>query len=190
MELRESIIHAATEEFRDRGLKFTMDDVTLRLSISKKTIYTVFSSKEELLDAIVDYGFQAIKEAKQKIISQEMDLIEKIKKVVIALPEQYMELDFRQLEGLKEKYPKVYRKLTRNLETNWEATFALLQQGVDLGVLKPMNFLIFREVVSASIEHFISSDMLMQENILYNDALEQMITMIMEGVIVHENELE
>ena len=186
MDLRESIIQAATDEFREKGLKFTMDDVTFRLSISKKTIYTLFSSKEELLSAIVDYTFLAIQDAKQKIITQDMDLIQKIKKVIIALPDQYLELDFRQLEGLKEKYPSVYKKVTRNLETNWDATFAIMQLAVDRGVLKPINFSIFREIVSASIEHFISSDMLIRENILYKDALEQMITMIMEGAEVHE----
>ena len=187
MNLQESIIIAATEEFKEKGLKFTMDDITNRLSISKKTIYTVFSSKEELLNAIVDHVFQTIRETKQNIVNQEMDIVEKIKKVTIALPEQYLEVDFRNLESLKEKYPLAYKKVVGNLQSNWDVIFELLQEAVDKGVLKPINFLIFKEVISASIEHFIGSDMLIRENIMYKDALEEMIEIVMEGVLVHES---
>lgn len=38
MEMGEKIIDAAIEEFKQKGLKFTMSDVTKRLSVSKKTI--------------------------------------------------------------------------------------------------------------------------------------------------------
>ena len=49
MELREKILVTAIEQFRQTGLKFTMQDVAEQARISKKTIYTVFASKEELL---------------------------------------------------------------------------------------------------------------------------------------------
>ena len=40
------IIDATVEEFKQNGLKFTMNDLAKRLGISKKTIYTVFESKQ------------------------------------------------------------------------------------------------------------------------------------------------
>ena len=46
MEIRETILQGSLELFRDRGIQFTMDDLSKRLGISKKTIYTVFRSKE------------------------------------------------------------------------------------------------------------------------------------------------
>ena len=39
--MKEKIIDAAIKEFKQKGPKFTMSDVAKRLSISKKTIYTV-----------------------------------------------------------------------------------------------------------------------------------------------------
>ena len=39
--MREKIIDATVEEFKQNGLKFTMNDLAKRLGISKKTIYTV-----------------------------------------------------------------------------------------------------------------------------------------------------
>ena len=43
------LIDATVEEFKQNGLKFTMNDLAKRLGISKKTIYTVFESKQAVL---------------------------------------------------------------------------------------------------------------------------------------------
>jgi len=48
--LVDSIIHCAAELFRKYGYKkTTVDDISARLHISKKTLYSLFSSKEEIL---------------------------------------------------------------------------------------------------------------------------------------------
>ena len=47
--MREKIIDTAIEEFTKHGSKFTMNDVAKELGISKKTIYTIFESKQDVL---------------------------------------------------------------------------------------------------------------------------------------------
>ena len=59
-ELRGRIISVATELFQKTGLKFTMQEVAASLSISKKTIYTVYPSKEALLLDMIDGLFAEI----------------------------------------------------------------------------------------------------------------------------------
>ena len=51
--MKTKIIEAALEEIRIHALRFKMDDVSIRLSISKKTLYNVFSSKIELVNAVM-----------------------------------------------------------------------------------------------------------------------------------------
>lgn len=189
MELKEEIILATTAEFRDKGLKFTMDDIVKRLAISKKTIYTIFASKEEILDATADYAYEAIKRKEQEIMRQELDIVEKIRRVIIALPDNFYEIDFRQLDSLKDKYPKVYKKVITNIENNWESTFDLLQQAIDQRRIRPVNLWILRELISASIEHFISSPMLQEENISYQEALDEMMNIIMGGIVAYEEKI-
>ena len=49
-ELRERILKAAMSEFFEKGIKAVkMDDIARRLSISKRTVYEIYSNKEELL---------------------------------------------------------------------------------------------------------------------------------------------
>ena len=52
--MRKKIIDAAIEAFTENGLKFTMNDLAKKLGISKKTIYTIFESKQDVLLGIGD----------------------------------------------------------------------------------------------------------------------------------------
>ncbi len=50
IDLRERIVMEATILFQAQGVKqVRMDDIARELSISKKTLYELFSDKEELL---------------------------------------------------------------------------------------------------------------------------------------------
>ena len=58
--LQKNILDATLRVFDQKGLKFTMDDLAKELSISKKTIYTVYDDKEALFLAMVDYIFDCM----------------------------------------------------------------------------------------------------------------------------------
>lgn len=96
-----------------------MDDIAALLGISKKTIYTVFQDKNTLVSEMVDYCFDSIKESEQKVLSDtSLDTVGKIRAILGVLPEGYKDIDFRQLYLLKDKYPKIYKKVEQRLETD------------------------------------------------------------------------
>lgn len=128
--LKGNILEATIKAFQKKGLKFTMDDLASLLGISKKTIYTVFPDKNSLVLEMVDYCFSSIKESEQKVLQDlSLDTVGKIRAILGVLPEGYRELDLRQLYQLKERYPEVYEKVKSRLETGWESTISLLEQG-------------------------------------------------------------
>lgn len=181
--LREEIMEEAIEQFNKKGLKFTMDDVAGGLSISKKTLYKVFADKEELFFEMADYCFDAIKDSEQAILNDpEMDIVEKIRSIIIVLPHRYKSIDFRQLYSLKEKFPSIYAKLEARLESDWGPTIMLLEQGIKEGRIKPFSISVLRAMVEGTIEHFLSRDTLLTEDISYPEALEKMMDIIMEGI--------
>ena len=67
-----------------------MSDVAKRLSISKKTIYTVFESKQALLYAIAD-SYAADFESMQEELENDNSLNE-LQKLLCALPEKYCDI--------------------------------------------------------------------------------------------------
>ena len=82
--MKEKIIDAAIKQ---KGPKFIMGDVAKRLSISKKTIYTVFESKQALLYAIAG-SYAADFERMQEELENDNSLneLQKLQKLLCALP--------------------------------------------------------------------------------------------------------
>ena len=93
----------AMQLFRQQGLHFTMQQVAEPLHISKKTIYTVYPSKEALLLDMVDHAFAEIHHCKQKILAGSGTLQEKLRAVIIAMPTEYAALDLRQMKELDDR---------------------------------------------------------------------------------------
>ncbi len=184
VELREKIINAAIEEFQEKGLKLTMDDVAKRISISKKTLYQVFENKEDLFFAVTDYYFAEMKDHERKIMEDDsLDVLEKLRRIVIVLPERYQNIGLQNLYQLQEKFPGNYKKVSEYLDTDWDNTIALLEQGMNEGKLKKCSIPVVKAMVEGTIQHFMSSKILIDNQISFEEGLQEMIDIIMDGIV-------
>lgn len=191
MDLKETILEGTIQAFIQKGLKFTMDDIAGQLGMSKKTIYTVFRDKEALFLAMVDYLFDQIKESENEILQNEkLTTLEKIRKILCVLPESYQKVDFGQLYLLRGKYPSTYAKVEERLETGWEGTIALLQQGMEEGVIRPVKVPIVKMMFEAALEQFFQRDILIQNKISYVDALQEVVDILVDGIAERTSKIE
>lgn len=187
MELKEQVIEATIQEFNEKGIKFTMEDLAKRLGMSKRTIYTVVEDKETLFLDAVDYVFAAIKESERTILEEDdLGTIDKIKGILIVLPEKYHTIDFRRIYELKERYPNIFAKVEEKIENNWEPTFHLLEQAMEQNIIKKINLHLFRAMISGTIEQLLEGRTLVNSENSYNQELEEMIDMIMYGIVNKE----
>ena len=183
MDLRETILEGTIQAYCEKGLKFTMDDVAKVLGMSKKTIYTVFRDKESLFLTMVDYMFDSIKESEQRVLADDsLSTIEKLRQMLGVLPDGYKDLDFRQLYLLKDKYPTTYKQVERRLETGWETTISLIEQGMEEGVIRRVQIPIVKIMLEASLEQFFQRDILIQNQIAYKDALQEVVDILVDGI--------
>ena len=184
MNNKEKILEATIKVFNRKGLKFTMDDIASELSMSKKTIYTVFRDKESMFLAMVDYCFDKIKESESEILSDDsLSTVEKIRGVLAVLPSGYKDVDFRQLYTLKDKYPNTYSRVAERLETGWEKTIALINQGIEEGSIRPVNVNLLKSMLEATIEQFFQRDILIRNQISYAEALEEVVNILVDGIV-------
>ena len=66
--MQEAIIQASIESLRQEGLKFSVDTLSNKMKISKKTVYKYFPSKEALALALYEkYFSDAVEQAKKLI---------------------------------------------------------------------------------------------------------------------------
>lgn len=183
-ELREDILEATIKVFNRKGLKFTMDDIATELSISKKTIYKVFDDKESMFLCMVDYCFDKIYEQKRIVLEDKsLSITDKIRGVLAVLPDGYRDVDFGKLYVLKDKFPKIYNKVEQRLESGWEGVLELIERGISEGVIRPINIHIVKTMMEATLEQFFQRDVLVTNNISYNDALNEVVDILVDGII-------
>ena len=182
--MRQSIMDSVINQFNLKGMKFTMDDISKELHISKKTIYKEFNDKDELFFATVDYGFSAIKQKEAEIKNDDsLDLMEKISRVIVCLPDNYRNIDFRMVYQLRDKYPNVYRRVAKRIESDWEETEKLLKQAVDEGLIrKDVPISVVKLTIEGAIEKFLGSDELSKTDLSYEESLNDMIDIIINGI--------
>ena len=93
-----------------------------------------------------------------------------------------MDLSHGMIAMAKEKYPEIYHQVEVRLETGWETTIALLEQGMQEGVIRPVQIPILKMMLEASLEQFFQRDILLQNEITYAQALQEVVGILMYGI--------
>ena len=183
--MRERILEGALDVYRAKGAKFTMDDLAAALSMSKKTIYTIFPDKKTLLMNMVDYTFDCIKEAKQEQLNRGgQSVVDRFRAILSVMPEQFAGLDFSQIYSMKDRYPECYERIAERLESDWELTIATLREGIRSGDFRPVDEVIFQMMYESALERFLNGSELRDNEILYVDALSEMVDILVDGIRV------
>lgn len=144
IDLRERIIMEATILFQAQGVKQArMDDIARELSISKKTLYELFSDKEELLLEVVKVISMGFHQNVKEIICSSANVLEQIfmlYKRVIEHSRKVNPLFFIELI----RYPKVQAYFEEVHTRHANCTREWLQMGVKQGLLRDdVNYEVF-----------------------------------------------
>ncbi|MFC4617568.1 TetR/AcrR family transcriptional regulator [Camelliibacillus cellulosilyticus] len=187
--MRERIIKGSIEEIQEKGMKFTMDDLSSRIGISKRTLYEQFSSKTEILEAIIDQTFGELDAKTQAIINDAtLSLIGKIKEVFTILPTYYEIFDVRILEQMKKSFPAQWEKLAAELNSDWEELRALIEQATREGVIRPVDTdLLIKLMIDAS-NTTLDQRYFSKHNMSVETALESIIEILLYGLIPREKQ--
>ncbi|MBW8243075.1 TetR/AcrR family transcriptional regulator [Muricauda oceani] len=136
--MRENIIHKATEMFLNLGFKsITMDDLANEMGISKKTIYSHFKNKTELVEestmAMCDFitsGIDDIVELKKNPIEE---LYEIKRFVMVHLKDEKSS----PLYQLQKYYPKIHSGLKEKQYNSMHGcVLENVRRGMEMGIYR------------------------------------------------------
>ena len=157
--MRDKILDGALSVIQEKGAKFTMDDLAKKLGMSKKTIYRVFPDKSTMLFDLVDYVFDTIKEEEQRVAADEsLPTDVKFRRILSVMPECFNDMDFTKMYVLSERYPKHYKRVRKRLESGWELTWQVLDEGIKEGCFRDVQKPVFKAAYGSALEFFLSSD--------------------------------
>ena len=72
------------------------------------------------------------------------------------------------------------------MESGWELTLSLLDEGMETGVFRPVDKLMFQLTFEAAIERFLMGDELAKSQLNYGQVLTELVDMMVDGIKVQK----
>ena len=152
--MKYSITQKALTYFMQYGFKsFTMDDLANSLGISKKTLYEQFSSKNELVEATLDYALEMTCHQVDKFISGKGSVIENVFRNQKEVQNLFNLSSSKPIWELKKYFPKTYERMDIEF-TKSDACFVdkLLEKGWEEGLFRKDINVSFFKVFYSSVQ--------------------------------------
>jgi TetR/AcrR family transcriptional regulator, cholesterol catabolism regulator len=191
MEMLEKILDAATELFTTYGFKsITMDDISRRAGISKKTLYLHFANKEEVVNETVVQYKSTMGNKCGGILHQADNAVEGMVKMMAFFDAWHKRINPMSLFELQRYFPEAYKNFRKMLE---QLDVVLLRDNILQGQTEGL----YREEVNADLMarfRLETSLLIFQPNLMVNDR-NNLIDVALEigehflyGIMTHKGE--
>lgn len=132
MELRERIIEEAAKHFKIYGIKaVTMDLLAAHLGISKRTIYEVFSDKDEMLVSVLKWMAEKQKELVAKILDDSESAVHAIFRMLETSRDHFQDMSPAFQSDLKKYHYEVLMKKSEKCEMpDYRSNIKVIERGI------------------------------------------------------------
>ena len=181
--MRDQILAAAIEEITESGLKFTMNDLVKRLSISKSTLYAHFRSKEDLVGAVMDLSLASVRQKEKSILDDDSsNVAEKLQALTAIYPP--MTISFRVMHDLKRYFPKEWEKGEQHRIEKWKTIESLLNQGIEAGYFRPVDLTMLSIILNSTAKELMDDqDFFIHNPLSFHDAMNKVADILLWGIM-------
>jgi AcrR family transcriptional regulator len=137
----ENIIEIVFESTKNillkRGVKgWNMDDLAKECGMSKRTLYKIIGSKEELLYKCYEETFYSYNEDFRKFIGQDEDyyaLLDKLSDRIVSRLDEYV---IASSQGIRTEYPQISKMIDEKINVHHSLLIAFFEEGLNKNLLK------------------------------------------------------
>ena len=181
--VREDIVEAAIVLSGIKGIKFTTDELAHELGTSKRTLYKYFSSKEDILHAIIDKFLDRVKTKEDEIIANvTLSDLEKIKAILNIFVKDFRIVYINNFLEMKYYYPNEWKRIELWLDS-WNPPLDLIQKEIERGNIRKVNIVVLRHMVKGCLFSLVDKKFLYNNNLTIQDAYKSMIDIFLNGVL-------
>jgi AcrR family transcriptional regulator len=188
--LSRRIIAAARRHFFAHGFRaITTDDLAAELALSKKTLYTLFPSKEALLEAVVLEKFAGV-DAEVARISGDRSLgcMEKLHELLTCLQREMEEIQPSFVRDMQRGAPEIFALIERRRAGIIREHFgALFEQSRRVGMIRqdvPTALLI--AVILGAVNAVVNPAKLAELNLQPREGLLSILRIVLEGAMTEK----
>ncbi len=188
--MEERILLAVAEEMNIRGTKFTVDGVAARLGVSKKTIYQYFSSKDMLIESVVDMVLEELRAQGEAILQdRSLPFAEKLSAYLLTEPKKVGKTSNLVMSDIKKYRPNEWARIEEFRRQCAKRVAELLEEGIASGHVRPLNTQLAATMLLGAVGAFLQVDFLSKNHVPFSDALEALTKIFMFGVMKEKGEL-
>jgi AcrR family transcriptional regulator len=186
---RSWIIERITEWIFERGVNsFTMDDVAAETGVSKKTLYRLIPSRNELILQVVGRKMDMVEEMQNRILeNKELDFPRKIGAMARVVSDAVSRFRVNAVRDMAKASPELWETIRRRRERILSGMFKVLEEGRSAGMVRtdiPPEFLalFFQQVLDAVVTPAaaVAADMKL------NEILDSALSLIFTGMLTQK----
>ena len=187
--MREKILSKAIDMFLNLGFKsVTMDDLANEMGISKKTIYTHFTNKTELVKECTSQLFTNICAGLNNICSLEKDPIEELYEIKRLITVYLKDEKSSPQYQLQKYYPTIYARLkSRQFDTMKECVVDNIKRGISLGLYREnLNIDFIARIYFSGVTSIKDITLFPPENFPKEQLIEEYLEYHLRGIVTPE----
>lgn len=184
--------HCQERFFREGFIRITVDEISSDLAISKKTFYKYFSSKEEVVQLIMERLMATTRGKIENTLLGDRSAVEKLSEIITLLAGNISRLSPIYGQDIKKRLPQFWKHIEEFRRRRLSDAFdRLIDQGVREGSMRAdMNKRVFLMSVLSAIERIMQPEVLTEESFSISDALKQIISIFFIGAVTERGKEE
>lgn len=172
--------------FQNNGIEnFSMSKMAADLKISKTTIYNHFTTKEEIIEAAVDYKLDIIKDYQTVLENITLPYVERYRKSMLFFCVQTFDVSGKLLLQIETNYPEIFKKVEKFQKKVFLNLKSYYEVGKDIGVFKKdLNPLLLAMDDEQFFQTLRNSKLLEENNIEVLEAFSHHFRMKFMGIVL------
>lgn len=187
--IRDRMLIHARDRFRVEGFaRVTIDDLVSSLAMSKKTFYTVFESKEDLVHQIMQRRMGEIGVGIERILNSPQNSVVKLNELMEFLGALIHRIGFPFMLDVQRHLPELWKKIEDFRAQKVAGTFGkLVDQGKREGLIRAdLNKRVFIAAYYASIQQIMQPAILANESFSAHEAIKEIVEIFFKGAMTDQ----
>ncbi|AGL00434.1 TetR/AcrR family transcriptional regulator [Desulfoscipio gibsoniae] len=181
--MRERIIAALIELSHTRGFyNFTMDELASQAGMSKRTVYRYFSSKEEIIEAVLDQFMALVAGGIERIVNEEKNPADMFAELIKHFTQTGGRLiNPLVLHDLRVHYPHFWNKIEEFRTKKIQHFIKLVM--AKKGYARDIHPQLFMAAFLASIQAIINPEFILDHGLTFDGAVGQLVELFTYGLV-------
>ena len=188
MSEQDKIVEISEEKFfRDGFYKTTMDEIASELSMSKKTIYKFFPSKEDLVMAIAQHFMNRMKSKILPALNSDKNAIEKLAELNSILAKSSEKISSNRMDEIRKHFPALWNEID-NFRTKmmFGNITKVIDQGKAEGLFIDYPTPIIMNMLVSSVRTIVTPDFILNNNFSIGEAALYAFKVIIGGIVTEK----